>query len=196
MDPPPEGEGIIGFPSGGEGIMVADRIEHCAEGTPELVDTVRRTGAAVVVNPGFLYHNGAAYRDNVEARLLPHLYPAGPLHRAGVTVAFGSDAPVIDPNPWPAIYSAVTRRASDGCPLSRGGSDESQTVDVETALRMYTAAGAVAEGQGAEKGTIAPGRLADMVLVDTDPLATATENLPEVQAIMTVVGGNVIWSNT
>ena len=181
-------------PPQGDGIMAADRIEHCAEGTPHLVDAVRRTGAAVVANPGFLYHNGAAYRENVKARLLPYLYPAGALHRAGVETAFGSDAPVIDPNPWPAIYSAVTRRASDGCPLSGGGSDVSQTVDVETALRMYTAAGAVAEGRGAEKGTIAPGKLADMVLVDTDPLSNEPESLPEVKAVVTVAAGRVIWN--
>ena len=77
-----------------------DRIEHCSEGTPLLVNAVQKSGAAVVTNPGFVYHHGAAYRENVEQRLLPHLYPAGALHRAGVAVAFGSDAPVIDPNPW------------------------------------------------------------------------------------------------
>ena len=50
---PPQGEGIM--------IGVAGRLEHCSEGTPPLVDTVRRSGATVVTNPGFLYHNGAAY---------------------------------------------------------------------------------------------------------------------------------------
>ncbi len=170
-----------------------DRQEHCAEGAPHLIDTVRKSGAAVVTNPGFLYHNGAAYRDNVEARLLPHLYPAGALHRAGVAVAFGSDAPVIDPNPWPAIYSAVTRCDREGSALF-GGSDASPTVDVETALRMYTIAGAIAEGQGAEKGTIAPGKLADMMLVNTDPLAADPEDLAGLEAAMTVVGGRVVWS--
>ena len=183
-NPPPEGEGIL----------VADRLEHCAEGTPRLIAAVRKSGASVVPNPGFLYHNGAAYRENVELRLLPHLYPAGALHRAGVAVAFGSDAPVIDPNPWPAIYSAVTRRDRDGRVLSSNGSDASQRVDVETALRMYTIAGATAEGWGAEKGTIAPGKLADLVLVNADPFATKPEDLAALEAVMTVVGGRVVWS--
>ena len=61
-----------------------DRIEHCAEGTPPLVDAVKRSGASVVTNPGFLYHNGAHYRENVDERLLPHLYPVGALYEAGV----------------------------------------------------------------------------------------------------------------
>ena len=174
---------------------LVDRLEHCAEGTPRLIAAVRKSGAAVVPNPGFLYHNGAAYRENVELRLLPHLYPAGALHRAGVAVAFGSDAPVIDPNPWPAIYSAVTRCDRDGRALSSNGSDASQRVDVETALRMYTIAGATAEGWGAEKGTIAPGKLADLVLVNADPFATKPEDLAALEAVMTVVGGRVVWSN-
>ena len=181
-------------PPQGEGIRVADRLEHCAEGTPHLVDAVRMCGAAVVTNPGFLYHHGASYREHVEPRLLPHLYPAGALHRAGIAVAFGSDAPVIDPNPWPAIYSAVTRCDRDGKALSGSGSDASQRVGVETALRMHTIAGAIAEGRGADKGIIAPGKLADMVLVNADPFAAEPEDLAGVETVMTVVGGRVVWN--
>ena len=146
----------------------------------------------MVTNPGFLYHNGASYRENVEPRLLPHLYPAGALHRAGIAVAFGSDTPIIDPNPWPAIYGAVTRHAGDGIPL-RSDQDANQTVSTEAALRMYTTAAADVEGTSGEKGSIAPGKLADMMLVDTDPLMTELENLPKVKAVMTVIGGSVIW---
>ena len=182
-NPPPEGKGIL----------VVDRIEHCAEGTPHLVDAVRRTGAAVVANPGFIYYNGVAYRENVAARLLPHLYPAGALHRAGVTVAFGSDAPVIDPNPWPAIYGVVTRRASDGRLLSGDGPGE-QAVSVADALRMYTVAAAEVEGTAADKGSIAPGKLADMVLVDADPMAVEFGKLPEIRAVAAIVGGAVVWN--
>ena len=173
---------------------VADRIEHCAEGTPKLIVAVRESGASVVTQPGFIYHNGTMYRGNVEARLLPHLYPAGSLHRSGVRVAFGSDAPVVDPNPWPAIYSAVTRRASDGCPLSGGGSGE-QAVSVADALRMYTHTAAEAEGTAEDKGAIMPGNLADVVLVDTDPLSVQADKLSEVKAVLTVVNGSVAWGN-
>ena len=172
---------------------LVDRLEHCAEGTPHLIKSVRKSGAAVVTNPGFLYHNGAAYRENVEARLLPHLYPTGALHRAGVAVAFGSDAPVIDPNPWPAIYSAVTRRAGDGDRL-HFDQDGTQAVSAEEALRMYTTAAAEAEGTSGEKGNIAPGKLADMALVNADPLAVEPEDLAGLEAVMTLVGGRVVWS--
>ena len=172
---------------------LADRIEHCAEGTPELVEAVRRSGAAVVTNPGFIYHNGASYREDVDGRLLPHLYPAGALRGAGVEVAFGSDAPVIDPNPWRAIYSAVTRRDSEGVPLT-GSCPTAQVVSVEEALRMHTMDGARVEGASAVKGSIEAGKLADFVLVDADPMTTEPENLGDIRAVMTVVDGEVAWS--
>ena len=171
-----------------------DRIEHCSEGTPLLVNAVQKSGAAVVTNPGFVYHHGAAYRENVEQRLLPHLYPAGALHRAGVAVAFGSDAPVIDPNPWKTIYSAVTRRASDRRPLSSVCEGE-QAVEIREALRMYTKGAAEVEGTSEEKGSIAPRKVADMVLVDANPLSSDPEELREVKTMMTMVGGRVVWSN-
>ena len=173
---------------------LTDRIEHCAEGAPHLIDALRESGAAVVTQPGFIYHNGAAYRENVEDRLLPHLYPAGALRHAGVVTAFGSDAPVIDPNPWPAIYSAVTRRAADGRPLS-GDDHAEQGVSMAEALRMYTIAAATAEATARKKGTIAPGKLADLVLVDTNPLTTEAESLPRVKAVLTISGGSISWSN-
>ena len=172
---------------------LSDRIEHCAEGTPDLVEAVRRSGASVVTQPGFIYHNGHSYRENVGWRLLPHLYPVEALKRAGVSVAFGSDAPVIDPNPWPAIYSAVTRRAADGNALSTHNSND-QTIGVSEALRMYAAAPACAEGASAAKGSIEVGKLADMVLVDSDPLSAQHEDLPKTKAVMTLVCGEVKWS--
>ena len=97
-----------------------DRIEHCSECPPELIDQVLRSGAAVVTQPGLIYWNGDSYLSNVEPGLTPHLYPTGALHRAGAIIAFGSDAPVTDPNPWPAIYSAVTRLTASGTVLPAG----------------------------------------------------------------------------
>ena len=169
-----------------------DRIEHCAECPPELLEAVRRSGAAVVTQPGFIYWNGPQYRKRVAERLQPHLYPAGALLRAGVPVAFGSDAPIINPNPWPAIYSAVTRLARDEKPLTEETADD-QTVPVEAAIRMYTLAAAEAGGAATQEGSITPGKRADLVLVNADPVATVPELLKGIRPVLTVVGGKVVW---
>ncbi len=176
-----------------DGVPAPDRIEHCAECPLELVELVRRSGATVVTQPGFIYWNGPSYRERVAEDLRPHLYPAGTLHLAGVSVAFGSDAPVIDPNPWPGIYSAATRLTRDGHPVAVNTID--QAIDLETALRMHTLAGAVAEGTAADKGSITPGKLADLVLVDNDPLATGQESIKGIRPLLTILGGKIIWED-
>lgn len=172
-------------------LIPKDRMEHCAEGPPDLVDLIRHSGAAVVTQPGFIYWNGPNYRASVAEELQPHLYPAGALHRAGVAVAFGSDAPVIDPNPWPGIHSAATRLTHDGRPVCNESAN--QAIDLDSALHLYTLAGAGVEGTATDKGSITPGKLADLVLVDIDPLATDPDCVKDVQAVVTMLNGRVVF---
>ena len=173
-----------------------DRLEHCAECTPELLDLVRRSGAVVATQPGFLFWNGDRYRERVDPELLSSLYPIGELASSGVAVAFGSDSPVIDLNPWPAIYSAVTRLTKAAQQLSENGAGQppfDQRISIEAALRMYSVAGAYADGTQNTKGTIRRGKLADLVLVDKDPTAVDTEALKDIHPVLTLLGGQVVW---
>ncbi len=173
-----------------------DRIEHCAECPPDLADLVRRSGASVVTQPGLIYWHGDEYNTRVEPWLLAHLYPVGILSRVGVPVAFGSDAPVTDPNPWPAIYAAVTRKTRSGVhvPLQQEDNPvDPQRVSIREALGMYTEAGARSEGALAEKGTIQAGKLADLVLLDKNPFEVETAYLADIRPVLTIIGGRVVW---
>lgn len=60
-------------------------------------------------------------------------------------------------------------------------------------MRMHTLAGAYASFREGELGSIRPGKLADLVLLSEDPLAVEPEGLREIRAVMTVVGGRVVW---
>jgi hypothetical protein len=172
-----------------------DRIEHCSECPPELIAQVKKSGAAVVTQPGFIYWNGDSYLERVEPGLLPHLYAIGALTRDHVPVGFGSDAPVIDPDPWAAIYAAVTRLTRKGSWLPEGEKDRrGQQVSVIDALRMYTTGGAWADGSQARKGSIRAGKLADLVLVDADPTRVAPSGLKSIKAVLTIIGGKVVWN--
>ena len=154
---------------------------------------MRRSGATVVTQPGFVYWNGDRYLKQVDASLLPHLYPIGSLHRAGVPVAFSSDSPVIDPNPWPGICAAVTGMTRAGSVLNPNLLGPHRQIGALEALRMYTLAGAMAEGTHPLKGSIKPGKLADLILVDDDPLGVAAERLKDLSAVLTVIGGRIAW---
>ena len=145
----------------------------------------------MVTQPGFVYWNGDRYRNRVEASLLEWLYPVAGLVRSGVSVAFGSDAPVIDPNPWPAIFSAVTGATRSSKELRPWG----QEVSMESALGMYTLSGAYAEGSGQFKGSIQVGKLADMTLVDVNLSGIDAASLQNVRSTMTILGGRLVWES-
>ncbi|MBO20422.1 MAG: hypothetical protein CL732_07780 [Chloroflexi bacterium] len=176
---------IAGLPK----LSVPHRIEHCSECPPETLAAVQSSGAMVVTQPGLVHWNGPGYRKNVSADLQPHLYPIGALASAGIGVVFSSDSPVTNPNPWPAIYSAVTRKDHQSQEFPR----DANKVGVADALRMYTLSGAESEGTQTEKGSIAPGKLADLVLVDADPLAIDPEGLKDIKCKMTMIGGKRVW---
>ena len=154
-----------------------DRIEHCAECPPDVLDLVAASGAAVTVNTGFLHYDGERYRRTVDRGMLPHLYPAGVLASRGVSVALASDAPVVEPNPWAAMAAAVTRRTAGGAALGGVG-----VPSIADALRMHA---------GGRR--IAVGCPADLTVVEPDPLTVAVEALAAVRAVVTVVGGKVVW---
>ncbi len=117
------------------------------------------------------------------------------LQQAGVTLLFGSDWPGTNASWYPAnpvlgIYAAVTRQTLDGAPT--GGWYPDERVDVETALRAYTVNNAWAEGAEADKGRLAPGLLADLVVLDADPFRVPPAALKDLQAVLTVVDGRVV----
>ena len=174
-----------------------DRIEHCSECPKPLQELVRESGAMVVTQPAFIYWSGDRYIEQVGPDLLPHLYPMASLRQASVPVAFGSDAPVVSPNPWPGIYSAVTCRTRESRRLPEWSSPgtNGQGVTVLDALRMYTKAGATSEGSAHRKGAISPGKFADLALLDADPMAVDYDRLKDIRSVLTIVGGRIVWND-
>ena len=185
----------VGLVSGSRGTP-PDRIEHCSECPAALIELVRESGAMVVTQPAFIYWNGDRYLEQVEPDLLPHLYPIASLRRASIPVAFGSDAPVVRPNPWPGIYSAVTRGTREGRHIpewSDAGTTGHDAVVLDV-LRMHTSAGATSEGSSRRKGSISPGKLADLVLLDADPTSVEYHRLKDIRSVLTILGGSIAWN--
>ena len=108
---------------------------------------------------------------------------------AGALLANGSDAPVEELDPLAGIVAGV-RRTLDERPPWR----PEQSVTVEEALRAATVAPAWLEGQERRRGRLRPGMLADLVVLDRDPLSCPPEELPELRVLATMVGGR--WTYT
>jgi predicted amidohydrolase YtcJ len=110
---------------------------------------------------------------------------------AGAVQAFGSDWPVFTAEVMRGIACAVTRTTAEGTPT--GGWEPSQRLTVEAALRHFTRDAAFAEHAEKEKGTLAPGALADLVVLSQDLLAAPPDRIHETKVLLTVLGGQDTW---
>jgi predicted amidohydrolase YtcJ len=122
-------------------------------------------------------------------------YPFRDMLDAGVTLALGSDCPVASPNPMFGIHAAVTRQQRDGEP--QGGWYPDQRLTVAEAVWGYTMGAALVAGRETELGSITPGKLADLVVLDRDILAlekTTPAEIAQAQVVMTVFDGQVVHS--
>jgi predicted amidohydrolase YtcJ len=110
-----------------------------------------------------------------------------------VPLVFGSDAPVESPNPFWGIHAAVTRRRADGTPSTQGWHPE-QRLSVDEALHAYTTGAAYAAGMEDRLGKLAPGYLADLLVLSEDPYSRAPEELLSIHPMATMVGGEWVYS--
>ncbi|MBI2758733.1 MAG: amidohydrolase [Chloroflexi bacterium] len=107
---------------------------------------------------------------------------------AGARLAFGSDAPVESPNPFWGLHAAVTRRRGDGS-LSKEGWRPEQRLSVQEALDGFTVGAAYAAYAENRLGRLAPGYLADLIVLDDDPFTCNPDVMKDFQSSATMVGG-------
>ncbi|GAA1627371.1 amidohydrolase [Catellatospora bangladeshensis] len=166
------------------------RIEHAQHLQPPDLARMARLGVVASMQPVHCTSD----MDLVDALLPGHelaSYAWRGLLDAGAVLAFGSDAPVEDPNPFPALHAAVTRTRADGSPA--GGWQPGQRITMAEAVRAHTVGAAYAAGEETRKGILAPGMLADFIAVDTDPFTDSPEAVLRTRVLTTVVGGEIRW---
>ena len=164
------------------------RIEHCSECPPPLMDRLTKLRPAVVTHPSFSYFSGDRYLATVEKNVIPWLYRTGTLVKSGLTVGGGSDSPIVPNSPIMGIYGAVTRLTSTGQVLNA-----TEKLSAAEVIKMYTLNAAYASHEEIIKGSIAPGKLADIVLLSANPTNVSNEEIKDIKVQMTVIGGKVVW---
>lgn len=139
------------------------RIEHASVLPDALLEPLRRCGASVVTHPLFVARHGDRYLAAADDEPA-WLYRCASLRRLRVTVAAGSDAPVVDPDPLASVAAAVERRTP-----SRVVVGPAERLDVVSAIALHTGWAAAVCGLD-RVGRIAPGSLADLVFLPADPV--------------------------
>ena len=163
------------------------RIEHGGSMFAPLAARAASLGIVVAAQPGMLSILGDGFAEALPERS-DDLYAYASWRRAGICVAGSSDAPVITADPLVGIRDAVLRRTSSGRVLGPG-----EVLAVRDALALYTTEAAFAMHREQDIGSLAPGKLADFVVLDRNPLNTQPEQITDIRVLATVVGGQLAF---
>ncbi len=164
---------------------------HCQITDRPMLERIVRDHIPVMYQPIFLDYDMHAVISRCGEALSSTSYAFKTVEELGGWVSYGTDSPVEDCNPFPNIYSAVTRKDKNGWP--EGGFFPEECVDVARAVDAYTLGSAYNEFRERDKGRIKPGFLADMVVLDTDIFTCDPMEIRNILPVMTIVGGRIAW---
>jgi len=168
------------------------RIEHVQHLDPADYPRFAQLGVIASMQPYHAIDDGRWAVKSLGPERIKSSYAWKSLLDAGATLAFGSDWPVAPLDPVMGIYAAATRRTLDG--KTPNGWVPEQKISVAQAVHAYTVGSAFAEHQETVKGTIAPGKLADLVVLTDDIFAIAPEAIEKTRVDMTIFDGRVIYT--
>lgn len=153
------------------------RIEHADEVTPADAERLARLGITVCSNPSMIPEWRSA-----------RAFPMHTLAAAGVRLCIGTDYVGRHTPPRPLSPLASVQLA-----VTHGGYGTAERINTAEALAAYTAGSAAAEGMAAQKGTLSPGKWADLIVLSADPTAVAPDKIGEIEVLLTMVGGRVVY---
>lgn len=168
------------------------RIEHAQHLQPGDLDRFARLGVIASVQPYHAIDDGRWAEGRIGAERCKTTYPFRSFLDHGVHLCFGSDWTVAPINPLLGVYAAVTRATTDG--KKPDGWYPEQKVSLEEALRAYTVGNAYAAFEEIEKGSIAAGKLADLVVLAENLFLIPPEQIRDVKVDLTIVGGKIVYT--
>jgi len=165
------------------------RVHHAYLPTAQTLDLMARHQFAAAVSNPFLWSLGESYRLSIGDDRASRMMPMRTYLNHGVPLAGSSDSPVATHNPWIGFAAAIDRTTVKGTVL---GADECLTSD--EALAMYTTGGAFVLNRGPITGTIEPGAVADLIMVDRDPRTLTSAELHSFSPQATMVNGTWVYT--
>ena len=157
-----------------------------------LLERIAELNINATYQPIFLEYDITTVRDRVGDEMASTSYAHHTLRNVlGAHTAYSTDAPVEDLNPFPCMYSAVTRQRVNGEP--EGGLYPNERVSVEDAIDCYTIEGAYTEGNEEIKGRIKPEYLADFIILDRDIFTIDAKDIKDVKVEETFISGKSVY---
>jgi predicted amidohydrolase YtcJ len=167
------------------------RIEHAQHVAPADFDRFASLEVIASVQPYHAIDDGRWAEKRIGPERAKTTYPFRSFLDHRVRLAIGTDWPVAPLNPMLGLYAAATRATLDG--QRPGGWVPEQKITVAEAIEGYTLGAAYAQFAEKEKGSITPGKLADLVMLSDDVLRIDPAAIKDVKVQMTMVGGKVVY---
>ncbi len=166
------------------------RVEHAQVLLPADFDRFAQLGVIASMQPSHLVTDMAWATDRLGPERSKYAYAWRSFLDHGVTLAFGTDFPVESINPFRGLYAAVSRANEAGTQTF----EPQEKISIQQALFAYTQASAFAEFREHEVGRLEPGFLADLVVLDRDPLSATPRDLLQTRVLQTVVNGETVYT--
>ena len=113
------------------------------------------------------------------------------IEKSGGVLAFGSDWPVVTLNPWPGVQNALTRQTTEGDPPE--GFVPGERISLEDTIKAYTLGAAFAGRREKTEGSLEPGKLADLIVIQQDIFKIEPSDISKTEVLLTMVGGKVVY---
>jgi predicted amidohydrolase YtcJ len=164
------------------------RIEHCSVTNPNLLKRIKSADITIVLH-SYIYEHGDKMIAYGPSRW-DNMHPNRSAVEMGIHVAQHSDSPVSSAIPLLRIQSLATRTSAEGIVIG-----ETQRISGEEAIRLWTQGGAYASFEEKLKGTLEPGKYADLVILSEDPTKVPSDKIKDIQVLQTMINGKTVFDS-
>ena len=167
------------------------RVIHASMASPRILDQFESQEVIADIQPSFVPSDYVLVDRHLGPKRAAWTYRWKDFLDRGIRLAGGSDCPVENYEPLEGIHAAVTRQDRDDNPP--GGWYPDQRLDLEEALHIYTMGSAYCTYEENDKGSIAEGKMADLVVLSEDITAIEPAKIADLKVDLTVVGGKIVY---
>ena len=164
-------------------------LDHCETLQPKTLERLAALGGSIDIQ-NRMSLDGEAFLKKYGAQAAADAPPIARIREMGIPLACGTDANrATSYNPWIGLHWLVTGKTLGGAKLQ----GDHNLLDRTEALRLYTSGGAWVSGEEQKKGTLEVGRFADLAILSADYFGVPTEQIKDIESVLTMVGGKVVY---